>query len=213
MNFGQVNAKVADYLNRSDLTAIIPTFTQLAQKRIEREWDYKGMETHASISISDTDSNDDAYISRPTRYKSTKWMKVVLNNYHYPMTRKSVSECLNKYPDLVNGRGKPEMFASVEATDEFLVRPSPDQSYTLEASHYIYSADLSADADTNWLTEDAWECLLFGALLEAAPYIQDKNQIAIWNTYYDNKIKALRDSETKEDISGSTPQSNSLYVV
>jgi hypothetical protein len=36
MNYSQLKSNIADFLNRSDLTAVIPTFIDLAEAQMER---------------------------------------------------------------------------------------------------------------------------------------------------------------------------------
>lgn len=210
MNFGQLKTKVADWLNRSDLTSAIPDFVNMAKTRLEREWNYRGMEAWASVAISNTGSNDDAYITMPTRYKETKFMKILYSSQYYPVNRTSEDEVLKVS---LSTRSRPENFASIYSTEEFLLSPSPDTTYTVEATHYVYSADFSADADTNWWTEDAWDCLLYGALLEAAPYLVDKERIGVWGAAYTDKVKLLRDSQISETRGASANRVSASFVV
>lgn len=199
MNFGSVKTTVESYLNRSDLTSVVPSFIQLAQKKLERAWDYNHMESNSTVAITNTGSEDDGYISRPTRYKSVKWMSVVDDNEYYRMFQTSTVGLLQKYPEQNDDRDRPEAFSSNEATDEFIIRPLPDQAYSIEAVTYCYTAELSADVDTNWWTENAWECLLFGALLESAPYLSTEDkQIQVWATMYADKVKTLQQAQKSE---------------
>jgi hypothetical protein len=50
-NYTTLQSTVADYLNRTDLTSIIPTFIQLAESQINRDVRHYEMETRSTATI------------------------------------------------------------------------------------------------------------------------------------------------------------------
>ena len=50
-NYSNLQSTVADFLNRSDLTSVIPVFIQLAEAQINRDLRHWKMETRATATI------------------------------------------------------------------------------------------------------------------------------------------------------------------
>ena len=53
MNYSELKSNIADFLNRSDLTAVIPTFIQLAEGRLNRQLRTVDQYTRATLSSTD----------------------------------------------------------------------------------------------------------------------------------------------------------------
>jgi hypothetical protein len=60
---------------------------------------------------------------------------------------------------------------------------------------------LSTSNTTNWLLTSNPDIYLYGALLQAAPYLQDDARIQTWATLYE---RALNDSQTADDRGASS---------
>lgn len=206
MNFGQLKSKVADWLNRSDLTAQIPDFINMAMHELEREWNYKLMESPFSQTTNAT------YLTLPARYKETKWLKFIDANSKYQVLQKKSSDyALSAFPNLTGDTRPPEIFCVYSG--QFLLRPTPDLEYSYEGVTYVYSVDLVADDDSNNWTVSYWECLLFGALVQAGIFMKDDTLVKYWQPFYVNAYTSLRNAETKEEYGGSGAQGASAYVV
>ncbi len=50
---------------------------------------------------------------------------------------------------------------------------------------------LDEDSQTNWLTENAPEVLLYGTLLEATPFLKNDERIPVWQNMYDRSAAML----------------------
>lgn len=199
MNFGQLKSKVALYLNRDDLAAQIGDFINMTIHRVEKEnsgfGNWKCMEKREIVTTSE------AYIFIPQRFKEAIWFKVKDGDRYYDLQKTSPKHALNLYPYPDSGKGRPVIFSTIKATNEFLVRPTPDKFYTFDLYYYVYSPDLSADTDTNWWTENAWEILLYGALGEAEPYLVNDSRIVVWKGFFDLAVARLRNAEQAETFS------------
>lgn len=209
MDFITLQGKVASWLNRSDLTAQIPDFVNIALHDLEGgAWNYKYMEIRQQTTTSDS------FITMPTRYKDVKWLKYIGADGRYKdLKRESSNTIIEEYPDLNTSLGPPEKFAAMANQNEFLIRPTPDMVYTYDAAFYVYSPDLSADGDTNWWLTNAWEVLLYGALISAAAFLGDDARIPIWQGLYEKAIKDVQELEARENLGGSGPQGKTLYAV
>jgi hypothetical protein len=84
------------------------------------------------------------------------------------------------------------------------VFPSPDASYEIELAYYKTLPALSADADTNWLLTKAPDSYLYGALLQAAPYLKDTAETSLWLQAHDMVVGELETDNEKALYGGST---------
>lgn len=65
---------------------------------------------------------------------------------------------------------------------------------------YYQSPEKLADGTTtaNWYTTNAPEVLLYGSLLEAAPFIKNDPRLPIWAQLFQNAKDSILDNEWKE---------------
>jgi len=197
MTFLELKNNLRAYVNRDDITPLIGNWITLAQKNIERTRNWKCMQNRTSLA-----SSDDT-IAMPTRYKSIEWLLVKDGDMYYPLVKNTPQEIFLAYPDPNAMKGRPNRYASMYSTNEFMVRPYPDKEYTFDIFSYNYLAELATDTDTNWWTLNAWDLLLYGALLIAARYIGDEKQIQAWTPLYQTEISNLVSTEINEDWNGT----------
>ena len=213
MNFGELKDKVAGYLNRDDLTAQIPDFIIMAQRKIERGDAIDGVGELKNISggfncmrveATGTLTTDSPYLAFPTRYKSTIDFRINNSGSRNKLYQEGKSTAINIYPDLSADIGEPLMFSSDHANSRFILRPTPDSNYTYYLEYYNYLTLLSADSNTNWWTDNAWEILLYAALLQAEPYMKNDARITLWGNLLKNALNGLIRAEKNEIFAGSS---------
>lgn len=93
----------------------------------------------------------------------------------------------------------------VAPTMSFTVWPECDQAYTLSAIAYQYSPQLDGVIySTNWLTENAPDVLLFGALVEWNSFNPHPDpRVSEWQRRYNDAVWNLYQSERQGKYSGS----------
>lgn len=210
MNYTQIKSKIADYADRQDiLTTVIPDIVNMVLHDLEQdpEINWKHMEVKQTGTI--TSSSDK--ITIPTRYKETKSLYLKGSNLGYRrilLDKTSYLDLMINFPDDEFCKTIPKKYAlSTNASDNaIIIRPYPDTNYDYEWITYNYSADLSADTDTNWFTNYAWELLLYGSLMEMQGYILNPeriNDISIWQGLYTRRLNKLKAASACEDWAGS----------
>jgi hypothetical protein len=103
-------------------------------------------------------------------------------------------EQMDQERGLGNTAREPVYYTLLGSTIE--VFPTPDQNYTLELAYYQDIPTMSADTDTNWLLTKAPDSYLYGALLQAAPYLKDAEETGLWLQAHDMVVAELE----KEDL-------------
>jgi hypothetical protein len=73
--------------------------------------------------------------------------------------------------------------------------PTPDQDYEFEVLYYERIQPLSSDIQTNWLTRNAPNAMLYGTLLQAMPFLKN-DQRQIFQEKYKEAIAALKTEDT-----------------
>lgn len=80
--------------------------------------------------------------------------------------------------------GDPEFYADYDY-NHFIVAPTPQMPYPAELNYYELLQLLDDTNQTNWLTDFAPNLLLYGSLLELAPFLKNDERIPVWQTAYD----------------------------
>ena len=192
-----MKTKVADWLNRSDLSSVLGDFVNMAIKRVERECNLNYMITSATGTLS-TD-----LIALPTTYKETNALILTTSGVDYYLKKDSYPHLISVF-NTESATERPRSFATIPAGTSVMLRPYPDSTtvYTYELIYYLYSAEMTSDSETHWLMTNAWEIVLYGAMLEAAMYIVDSDRLATVELKYNQFKQLLVDSERDEEFTG-----------
>ena len=83
------------------------------------------------------------------------------------------------------------MFYADTDWEHWYLAPTPDFAYAFEVLYYERIAPLSSENQTNWLTQNAPNAMLFGTLLQAMPFLKN-DQRQIFQQKYDQSIAALK---------------------
>ena len=102
---------------------------------------------------------------------------------------------MNEYAPNVSVTGQPLYYADYD-WDHWFVAPTPDQAYAFEAICYTRLQPLASDNQTNWLTQNAPNALLFGVLKQTAPFLKDDPRLATWNALFDQAMASLKSEDT-----------------
>lgn len=170
-NFGTLKTAIADFLNRDDLTSVIPQFVGLAQGQFNRKIRSHRQITRASLTI------DAQFEALPADWLETIRITMDANPIRV-LTQMSMDD-LTRYRTGTDNTTDAPVYFSHNGTDIELF-PTPSTSYTGEITYYAKIAALSADGDTNWLLTNHPDVYLYGSLVHTAPYLKDDARIAIW---------------------------------
>ena len=190
--YTELKTSIGDWLNRSDLTSVIPDFISLAEAQVERTLRTRQMIVRANASF------DVQYGAVPADFLEVKSLKLTSTNPQTPLSFLSI-DALDAEMTKHTASGRPKFFGIVGG--QFRIVPTPDSNYTTELTYYAKLSKLSNSNTTNWLLTSNPDIYLYGALLQAAPYLQDDARIQTWATLYE---RALNDSQTADDRGASS---------
>lgn len=192
MTYDSLNTMVLQYLERSDAAVVeaIPTFITLAEFEIAQQ-----IKTLGQLQVVEsTMTAGNPVIQKPARWRKTVSMQVSLNGAKSPVLLRKY-EYLKSYTPNATTTGLPLYYADYDY-DHWLIAPTPDQAYTFEVLYYERIAPLSSANQTNWITQNAPNAMLFGTLLQAMPFLKNDAR-QIFQQKYQEAIAALK----MEDVS------------
>jgi hypothetical protein len=191
--YAELKTSIGDWLNRSDLTNAIPDFISLAEAQVERTLRTRQMIVRANASF------DAQYGSVPADFLETKSLKLTSTNPQTPLQFLSIDALDNEAANYT-ASAKPKFFGVVGG--QFRLVPTPDATYTTELTYYAKLTKLSSTVTTNWLLASSPDIYLYGALLQAAPYLQDDARIQVWSSLYDRAMSELQTADDRGASSG-----------
>jgi hypothetical protein len=188
--YTEVKSAIADWLDRSDLTSRIPDFIRLAELRIYRDLRIPPMEAVVTITSSST------AVELPSNYLEMKSMLV------QGTPNKNLKRVSYRDQSKTTTSGIPSTYA--RKANEVIVHPVPDSSKTYELYYWADIGSITDEVDEqNWFTENAPDLLLYGALLEASPYLKDDERVAIWRAAFSESMRTVQNMADKSEHSGS----------
>jgi len=192
-DYSTLRTAVSDYLARSDLSGFVPNFIQNCESTIYKDLRIRAMETALSVTISGGVATvPTAFVELKFAYVSTSpvqvldWVPPEMIYARYPVR---------------SGAEIPKDISIAGAN--FIFGPYPG-NYTINGIYYARLTALSDSNTTNWFTTYAPDLLLYGALLEAAPFMMDDKRIATWQTFYQKAYSAVANEEKRKRSAGGS---------
>ena len=193
--YSELKSAVADWLLRDDLTSVIPSFISLAEAKFNRRIrDYRMM-TRATTSV------DEGYVAVPGDW---------LENVRFQLNTTPITTLEYVTPDqaaeelhLSGGASAKSRFFTMIG-EEFQLVPTPDGTYTAELTYYKEIPALSDSVTSTWLLTAAPDVYLYGALLEAAPYLDDDQRIQVWGGLLEQSMNALQIESDRAKVGSSS---------
>lgn len=179
--YDELQTAVGTWLNRSDLSAVIPDFIALADAQIARDVRHWRMEVRATTTI------DSRYTTLPTYWVRT--LRLHIGDAKAPLQLLSLADMQDMRYANGDTQGEPKYYAHVAG--EFEVYPTPGDSYTGELLYHARPIPLSDTQDSNWLLEYAPDVYLYGTLVASAPFLQHDERTATWASLYAAAVQRL----------------------
>jgi len=192
--YSELKTAVANWLDRDDLEDRVPEFIALAEARMNRVLRLRMMESKYTASTIASQRN----YALPASY-------IQMRNFQLntsPITSLSyVSPEI--YDRLWGGSqgGIPQFYTII--ANELQLGPIPGSVITMEMLFYKKISALSASNTTELMLTDNPDVYLYGALLEAEPFIMNDERIGVWAQGFEKAIVDLQEQDNKDRHSGS----------
>lgn len=193
--YTELKTSVADWLNRTDLTTQIPDFIRLAEAEMNRR--LRRTSTRATITI------DDAAVTPPTDMAELRSIYLVSGSpsRDTPIRVGSPEMVAERRARAGGDTGRPTDVCFTAG--ELLFAPDPDQDYDAEIIYFAKLTALSSSVTSNVVLVEAPDAYLFGALLQAEPYLEHDERIPTWKAKFDDAIEQLNTVRSNEEYSAS----------
>lgn len=191
MNYSELVSAIQDTaendFNYTADPAVLDRFIRQAETRIYNTVQFPSLRKN----VTGVTSSGNKYLACPNDFLSVYSMAVVLptGDYEY-LLNKDVNFIRASYPN-PNSTGTPRYYAlfgpvsTLEKELTFILGPTPNNVYTVEL-HYFFYPESIVTAGQTWLGDNFDPVLFYGALVEAAVYMkQEQDLIAL----YDGKFK------------------------
>lgn len=183
LTYTALKQSVADFLAKSNLTAVIPDLIYLAETRLFRRLNLLDMEDVDT----GTFTAGTATLDLPTGFRRT--IALYINGTEHESFKIVSPDELFKSP-LSADSGVPLLAAVIGSQYHF--GPVPDAAYSY-VHHYAGSLQrLSSSQAQNALLQSAPDVYLYASLLEAEPYIKNDPRIPVWQGFLEEAIKDLK---------------------
>lgn len=203
--YTELKASVADWLNRTDLTDAIVDFIDLAEAELTRR--VRRQTRTSTIYAAAATATPPSDMASPI----AMWLSTDEVYRDVPLTI-CTPEMLRTRLARANGTtGRPTHVAYFD--NDFWFAPIPDTSYDVIVLYNMQLTKLSTSPSlSNDILEHAPDAYLFGALLQASPYLEHDERIAVWQMKFDNAIEQLNHLRDEEAY-GAGPKDASLPIV
>lgn len=171
--YAELQASIADWLNRADLTAQIPDFIALSEARFNRTIRTRDMLTRRQATVTSE------YVGLPFDFLETYQLQLpaLATNTPAPLKYISPEEAAIVTANAIAGNTR--YYTIIDGS--FWLIPAPgDSGATLTITYYAKIPALADDNQTNWLLSKAPDLYLYAALANAAPYLNNDDRVGTW---------------------------------
>lgn len=206
--YATLQTAVANWLDRSDLTDRIPEFITLAEARMNRT-----LRLAIMLNVDQTTLGGATALVAGTRDYALPSGYLQMVDFHLrtsPITTLSylTPENMNRMWAGSQG-GKPLAYtifsdnASGTPIKSVRLGPSPGSAYDYSIMFYKKIDALSDSNTTEQMLTNNPDVYLYGALLEAEPFLMNDQRVQLWATAFQESLRALQEQDNKDRHSGS----------
>ena len=197
--YSELQTAVANWLDRDDLTDRIPEFIALAEAKMNRVLRISLMENVSTALIMSGGVRD---YSLPSGFTGMK---------EFHLTTSPVVALSYITPEMMNrmwagsNTGKPKSFTlfSDAGVRKIKFGPAPDSNYTTSMLYLKKIDSLSVSNPTETMLTENPDIYLYGALMEAEPFLMNDARVQLWATMLQQVAQDLQDRDNFDRHSGS----------
>ena len=198
--FSDLTASIGKWLHRGDLAAIASDFVTLAETRIYQGSNDAQMPTDP-LRLVNMEARATGTVSSntiPIPDGMIEIRRFVVGDG--PTAKELTYASRDRLAELQKYPGQPRAY-SWDAT-ELTVAPTPDGQYPYTLTYYKRFPALSTNQPTNWLMTNAPNVYLYGALVEAAPYLNNDARMATWYRLFVAALNAVQAMDDRLRVGG-----------
>ena len=196
--FATLKTAIQDYTDNTESTFVtnLPNFIKAAEDRIFESIDLEYFRKNVTSAM----TSSDQFLSVPDDLLAVFSLQITTSGSENFLLQKDVN-FLREYTPNASTTGVPRYYA-VFSVDHFLLAPTPNSAYTVEL-HYFYRPTSLVDSgsSTTWISANAPNVLLYGALFEAYTFMKgEQDVISIYEKRFMDGLSRLKDlGEAREN--------------
>lgn len=185
LTYDTLLAKAADYLERDDITLTYPMLIRLAEKKVSRILKNQ----LATLTVTDNLTLGSQLVTKPERWVENLSFSVTTATGVVLLKKRSRETIQSMYPDST-AQADPKYYAEWQQ-NYFFVGPAPVAAYPFELLYYQEPIPLDDAHQTNYLTENAPDLMIYSTLLEAEGYLKNDDRVPLWKAARDEILSDL----------------------
>lgn len=183
MTYDEIKTKVAEYLNRTDLTSQMDMFIDLTESDINKVIKHQDLIKRANA-VAETQ-----YTQLPSDW--SRVINVELNTSDHTTLLQQSTESLDlKRTSIDNVSGRPEYFAITDNAIELC--PTPDTNYELQLTYYANIPELSSTNTTNVVSDKFPDVYIYGCCKHASVFLMEDKRVRMFQTLFDKALEEVR---------------------
>ncbi len=180
--YAQLQASIIAWSHRGDLAVLVPDFIAMAESRLNRLLQIRSMEHEVPLAM----VPGTRFVALPAG------MNKAIALWLGDAARAKLTNQLPENLAVQTTSGAPACWA---VDNESLAFDRPADLPHVLTFRFIKKFALSVDEPTNALLTAFPDVYLYAALLEAAPYLRDAQQLPVWQERLDRAIQEVRNSD------------------
>jgi len=193
--YSELQTTVANYLNRDDLTTLIPTFITLTENRLNRELRVRANMVRATT----TTTAGQAFYDLPSDLIELRNITYDSDSQSHALRYLSPESVSREYGTVLSGQPR----AYTNLGNDLKLTPTPDAAYTISINYYSQLRSLSDSVATNDVLAEYPSLYLFGSCLEGAIYLNDTEQTNRFGSVFQKALDDVQRAEEAARYSGT----------
>jgi hypothetical protein len=183
-NYTDLQASVASWLHRTDLTTQIVDFIKLAESKINRLVSVKSGEVEASLTM----TPGSRFIALPSDFSTIidLWIET------YQPRMELIYKVPSELPVNTASNSMPRYYTIDNSNIGFEIPADAAYAVTLR---YAKDFQLSMGSPTNLLLTNYPDIYLYGALVESCGYTMDDSNLSKWQALFDRAVMEVNNNE------------------
>lgn len=203
-----LTAAIEDYTTYDDpvFVAEIPRFIQASEERIF--YFVQGLPLFRKAQTGSMTLGN-PYLQLPSDFLAPSSLSIDTGTEGWKfLLNKDVEYIREVYP-VIATTGEPFAYALFDLNDDdttIIIGPTPDDNYDVQLNYFYKPPSLVDQPTGTWLSENAYNCLLYGALAEASTFMKRNAGIDQMGDTYDQRflvelqgLKNLGESRDRKD--------------
>lgn len=192
-SYTNLKTVIADWLVRTDLGDVVPTFIQTAEARLKRDPRVRKLRTQALALKAQT-------VNLPSDFKRLEALYFDGPTYFGDIDTVATGQ-LGDVEATKGETGVPSHTAIIGQT--LRLAPVPDKTYNARLAYWATIDPLSDNTQSNWLLTDYPDIYLYASLLPSAPYLRDDPRLAVWERELEKALAELKRHTDDQAYGGS----------